>query len=814
MKKSIIYYLFLLLPFIDVITSLLTKNTSISITPGIIVKVLLIIYFIIYCINTKSKYKKISMFLIISSLLYLVLYFIFKIELLSKLFIFNELQFLFKLIFYPVIFGGMLCYFDEHSLDSEYVKKVFVYTLICYAFLIFIPILFGISNTTYPSLDAKGYIGFFYSGNEVANILIILLPSSLYFIDKNKYSFLILFPIFYLCFLIGTKVAAWGAIIVSVISLLYYLLNKKYKNSIICLLLGVLSVFMTANGYVSHNIKILNSKEYTSTMEEIVIDEQNIEEVTKINEKVNKFYDLNAITKKLKPLLNGRDLLFANTLSIYNNSDKNIFFGIGYSNTDKVKNSNIERLIEIDFLDIYFHNGILGLVIVLLPLLVSIYLFFKSRLLNSKIFYLLLMLFLVIGISSFSGHVFLCPAVTIYLIMLLCLFINELGFFKKKDKDDKKISILALHLNYGGVEKAIIDQANMLSSNYDVSIISLYKMNNKIPYHINDNVKVVYLSNLKPNREEFKDAINSKNIIKIFKEGFRALCILYKKKYLMINYIYKCNSKIIISSRYDFTKLLSLYGDSNTIKIAEEHSYHNNRKAYIFKLGYYLQNIDYIIPSSKYITDDYKEFYKRLKVNILYLPLAIDYIPKSLNKLDNYNIISVGRISPEKGFFDLVDVYKLVKEKNKKIKLNIVGDGVQFKELKKYVKDNKLDITLSGYKNSDELKEEYSNASLYVMTSFEESFGLVLLEAMSYGIPCIAFDSAKGACEIINAKNGYLINDRNKEDMAKKILDYFDIKEHGKMSMEARNTAVKYSYENVSGMWNDFIKNLLDGDKK
>ncbi len=90
---------------------------------------------------------------------------------------------------------------------------------------------------------------------------------------------------------------------------------------------------------------------------------------------------------------------------------------------------------------------------------------------------------------------------------------------------------------------------------------------------------------------------------------------------------------------------------------------------------------------------------------------------------------------------------------------------------------------------------------------------MVLLEAMSYGIPCIAFDSAKGACEIINSKNGYLINDRNKEDMAKKILDYFDIKEHGKMSMEARNTAVKYSYENVSGMWNEFIKDLLDGDK-
>ena len=48
------------------------------------------------------------------------------------------------------------------------------------------------------------------------------------------------------------------------------------------------------------------------------------------------------------------------------------------------------------------------------------------------------------------------------------------------------------------------------------------------------------------------------------------------------------------------------------------------------------------------------------------------------------------------------------------------------------------------------------------MTSYTESFGIVLIEAMSHGIPCIAFDSAEGAREIINSgENGYLINNRN-----------------------------------------------------
>ena len=67
----------------------------------------------------------------------------------------------------------------------------------------------------------------------------------------------------------------------------------------------------------------------------------------------------------------------------------------------------------------------------------------------------------------------------------------------------KKITILALHLGYGGIENAIATLANLLSKDYEVEIISTYKLYSEPVFKINDNVKITYLmENIKPNKKE------------------------------------------------------------------------------------------------------------------------------------------------------------------------------------------------------------------------------------------------------------------------------------------------------------------------
>ena len=97
------------------------------------------------------------------------------------------------------------------------------------------------------------------------------------------------------------------------------------------------------------------------------------------------------------------------------------------------------------------------------------------------------------------------------------------------------------------------------------------------------------------------------------------------------------------------------------------------------------------------------------------------------------------------------------------------------------------------------------------MTSYTESFGLVLIEAMSYGIPCIAFDSAEGAREIIvNDKNGFLISNRNIKEYVDRLNLMAENKDLLKVfGKEAKKTSLKYQSASVKKMWDDVLTNKV-----
>lgn len=373
----------------------------------------------------------------------------------------------------------------------------------------------------------------------------------------------------------------------------------------------------------------------------------------------------------------------------------------------------------------------------------------------------------------------------------------------------KKITFLVLHLGYGGIETATINTANSLCDKYDIEIMSFYNLDNNQANKLNSKIKIKYLYNGNPNKEEFLKSLHNHKIFNTLKEGIKASKILLKKRIKVIKYIKNCKSDYIVSTRCEFSTLLSKYGNNNTVKIAQEHRYHNNDKKYINTIKNKYNNIDYLFALTKCLYNDYKEFLKNNKhTKVELVPNMLYEIPKCNSKLDKKNIITISRLDYGKKNDDIIKSFSKIKESN--WKLYIIGDGKEFNNLKKLINDLNLKnkVILTGYKNKEEINKYMLDSSLFLMASITEGLPMVLLEAMSYGIPCIAYDVPSGVNDIIeDGRNGYIIKNRNELEYIKRIEEVInDSKLRNNLGTNAKEKAKEFSKEKIVKIWENILK--------
>jgi len=128
-------------------------------------------------------------------------------------------------------------------------------------------------------------------------------------------------------------------------------------------------------------------------------------------------------------------------------------------------------------------------------------------------------------------------------------------------------------------------------------------------------------------------------------------------------------------------------------------------------------------------------------------------------------ILFAGRLSEEKGVMDIPKVMNMVKQKHPNAKIAFAGIGPKEKELKQILPD----AIFLGWVNHDDLPKVYSAADILVLPSRFDTFGCVVLEALSCGLPVIAYNT-KGPKDIINnGLNGYLV--KNDAEMAARIIE-------------------------------------------
>lgn len=336
----------------------------------------------------------------------------------------------------------------------------------------------------------------------------------------------------------------------------------------------------------------------------------------------------------------------------------------------------------------------------------------------------------------------------------------------------------------GGVERVVGNLANIFCEFYEVELLSLYSEGGGgeiIPaFPLDDKIKLRFLH------------------FKKYKWGkvFYKLVYRFYEDYLLK---LKCKEADVII--YNNIPHYALFKNKNTHYLYLSHI---TRKKYSSKFNYF----DFIIT----INQEQKALLEKHHKNVIYIP---NFLPKMPDVITNHQqkvVLFLGRFSKEKGVLRLIDIWKKVQEEAKFREWNLVfvGDGV----LKEAMQDkiNKLNlndtIIIKGFTN--DVEKEYLSASIYAMSSYNEGLPMVLIESASYALSSVAFDIA-GLSDIIeNEKSGFLIEDGNLQEFAKKLqLLMRDENLRKTMGENAKiHTKKHFSKELVLQKWQDLFASL------
>lgn len=155
---------------------------------------------------------------------------------------------------------------------------------------------------------------------------------------------------------------------------------------------------------------------------------------------------------------------------------------------------------------------------------------------------------------------------------------------------------------------------------------------------------------------------------------------------------------------------------------------------------------------------DRTDYLEKVDANIVCIPNFITRFIGSKSPLESKIVLSVGRLTFQKGYDLLLQAWQKVIKHTPDWKLQIVGSGKDERELRLQAADLNILDSVSFISATSNVEQYYSQASLYVMSSRFEGMPMVLLEAKMHGLPCVSFNCPNGPDEIIkNLVDGLVV---------------------------------------------------------
>jgi glycosyltransferase involved in cell wall biosynthesis len=362
---------------------------------------------------------------------------------------------------------------------------------------------------------------------------------------------------------------------------------------------------------------------------------------------------------------------------------------------------------------------------------------------------------------------------------------------------------------WGGIERVLIDKMNYLANQkgYNIYMITTDQGEHIVPYFMDS--RIIY--------SDLNIRFHKQYKLPIYKRIYVHYEMKYRFRSKLNDVLVSIKPDIIISTADNFVDdILSV--KRNIPYIVESHStkkftrVYENRSLNILekmKRFLYLNKLKKISTLVVLTDGDAKEWCNIKIPKVIPNPVHLNS-EKTLSTCSEKQAIFVGRLSKQKGLDLLIQVWALVNRIYPDWTLSIYGEGQLENYYRQIIDNYPGPLNIRVYAPVKNINNEYKKSSMLLLTSIYEPFGLVIPEAMSYGLPVVAFDCPYGPRTIISdQEDGFLIKSGDVKSFADKVIFLIKNEEiRKKMGFAASVNSRRFSAEIIMPMWINLFNKL------
>jgi glycosyltransferase involved in cell wall biosynthesis len=387
-----------------------------------------------------------------------------------------------------------------------------------------------------------------------------------------------------------------------------------------------------------------------------------------------------------------------------------------------------------------------------------------------------------------------------------------------------RIRYLLLHAyGTGGTIRTVFNQANsMRAAGHDVELISVLRRRDEPRFPMDPRIPITTLVDERDvtTSDRHQAPLTRYRASRRVRQSHKPpqhipqgeFGIQYFNEYVekaIVRCVRRAHGGVLVSTRPALNILAAQYAPSDVTLVAQDHM---NLRAYKKDVRAAITRHYTRFDAVSVLTDSDREEYERILpgTRIVRIPNAVHAVRQRHTTYAKHVAVAAGRLFWQKGFDLLIPAFKQAVAEHPDWQLRIYGSGERHDELRALIDEHHLynHVLLMGH--TTKLDEELAKASLYVLSSRFEGLPMVMIEAMTHGLPVVSFDCPTGPAEVItDGKEGLLVPAEDVDALAEAMRELMaDEGLRADMGAAAALTARSYAPEAVHPQWEQLFTEL------